>query len=80
MSEISNNDDDINKIVANFQAQNLKREIELLDEKLQILDKESKNKINSGNLGLGTNSTHGKKGSDNNREIFINSTRFLKLF
>ena len=47
MSEISNNDDDINKIVANFQAQNLKREIELLDEKLQMLDKESKNKINN---------------------------------
>ena len=47
MSEISNNDDDINKIVANFQAQNLKREIELLGEKLQMLDKESKSKINN---------------------------------
>ena len=32
----------------------------------------SKNKINSGNLG--SNSTHGKKGNDKNREIFINYT------
>ena len=47
MSELSNNDDDINKIVTNFQTQNLKREIELLDEKLRILDKESQNKINN---------------------------------
>ena len=38
------------------------------------LRSKSKNKINSGNLGLGTNSTHGKKGNDNNREIFINYT------
>ena len=44
MSEISNNDD-ITKIVANFQTQSLKREIELLDEKLRMLDQESKNKI-----------------------------------
>ena len=32
----------------------------------------SKNKINSGNMG--SNSTHGKKGNDKNREIFINYT------
>ena len=46
MSEISNSED-INKIVSNFQTQSLKREIELLDEKLRILDKESQNKINN---------------------------------
>ena len=46
MSEISNSED-INKIVTNFQTQSLKREIELLDEKLRILDKESQNKINN---------------------------------
>ena len=39
MSEIiSSNENDINKIVSNFQTQSLKREIELLDEKLHILD------------------------------------------
>ena len=36
------------------------------------LRSKSKNKINSGNLG--SNSTHGKKGNENNREIFINYT------
>ena len=46
MTEISN-DDDLNKIVTNFQTQNLKRELELLDEKLRILDEESQNKINN---------------------------------
>ena len=44
MSEISSNDD-ISKIVTNFQTQSLKREIELLDEKLRLLDQESQNKI-----------------------------------
>ena len=46
MSEISTNDD-ISKIVTNFQTQSLKREIELLDEKLRILDQESQNKISN---------------------------------
>ena len=46
MSELSNSDD-LSKIVTNFQTQSLKREIELLDEKLRILDKESQNKINN---------------------------------
>lgn len=46
MSEISN-DVDLSKIVANFQSQNLKRELELLDEKLRMLDEESQNKINN---------------------------------
>ena len=46
MSELSNSDD-LSKIVTNFQTQNLKREIELLDEKLHILDKESQSKINN---------------------------------
>ena len=36
------------------------------------LRSKSKNKINNGNLGA--NSTHGKKGNENNREIFINYT------
>ena len=44
---ISSNEDDISKIVSNFQAQSLKREIELLDEKLHILDTESQAKINN---------------------------------
>ena len=48
MSEIISSEDDISKLVSNFQAQSLKREIELLDEKLHILDKESQTKI--GNL------------------------------
>ena len=48
MSEIiSSNEDDINKIVSNFQTQSLKREIELLDEKLHILDSETQSKINN---------------------------------
>ncbi len=46
MSDISTNDD-ISKIVTNFQTQSLKREIELLDEKLRLLDQESQNKINN---------------------------------
>ena len=46
MSEISN-DEDLSKIVTKFQTQNLKREIELLDEKLRMLDEESQNKINN---------------------------------
>ena len=41
------NEDDISKIVSNFQTQSLKREIELLDEKLHILDKEYQAKINN---------------------------------
>ena len=45
---MTSNEDDISKIVSNFQTQSLKREIELLDEKLHILDKESQTKI--GNL------------------------------
>ena len=44
---ISSNEDDISKIVSNFQTQSLKREIELLDEKLHILDSESQAKINN---------------------------------
>ena len=47
MSEIMSNEDDISKIVSNFQTQSLKREIELLDEKLHILDKEYQAKINN---------------------------------
>ena len=48
MSEIiSSNEDDINKIVSNFQTQSLKREIELLDEKLHLLDSETQAKINN---------------------------------
>jgi len=46
MAEISN-DEDLSKIVTKFQTQNLKREIELLDEKLRMLDQESQNKINN---------------------------------
>ena len=46
MSEISTNDD-ISKIVNNFQTQSLKREIEILDEKLRILDQESQKKISN---------------------------------
>ena len=46
MSEISTSDD-ISKIVTNFQTQSLKREIELLDEKLRLLDQESQNKISN---------------------------------
>ena len=46
MTEISN-DEHLSKIVTNFQTQNLKREIELLDEKLRMLDEESQNKINN---------------------------------
>jgi len=46
MTEISN-DEDLSKIVTKFQTQNLKREIELLDEKLRMLDEESQNKINN---------------------------------
>ena len=46
MSEIiSSNEDDINKLVSNFQTQSLKREIELLDEKLHLLDSETQAKI-----------------------------------
>ena len=44
---ISSNEEDISKIVSNFQTQSLKREIELLDEKLHILDSESQAKINN---------------------------------
>ena len=44
---ISFSNDDISKIVTNFQTQSLKREIELLDEKLRILDQESQNKISN---------------------------------
>ena len=44
---ISSNEDGISKIVSNFQTQSLKREIELLDEKLHILDSESQAKINN---------------------------------
>ena len=48
MSEIiSSNEDDINKLVSNFQTQSLKREIELLDEKLHLLDSETQAKINN---------------------------------
>ena len=47
MSEMTSNEDDISKIVTNFQTQSLKREIELLDEKLHILDKESQTKISN---------------------------------
>ena len=47
MSEIMSTEDDISKLVSNFQAQSLKREIELLDEKLHILDKESQTKISN---------------------------------
>ena len=46
MTEISN-DDHLSKIVTNFQTQNLKREIELLDEKLRMLNEESQNKISN---------------------------------
>ena len=46
MTEISN-DDHLSKIVINFQTQNLKREIELLDEKLRMLNEESQNKISN---------------------------------
>ena len=48
MSEIISNEDDISKLISTFQSQSLKREIELLDEKLHILEKESQTKI--GNL------------------------------
>ena len=44
---ISSNEDDISKIVSNFQTQSLKCEIELLDEKLHILVSESQAKINN---------------------------------
>ena len=47
MSEIISNEDDISKIVSNFQTASLKREIELLDEKLQIINSESQAKINN---------------------------------
>ena len=47
----------------------IKTENEIYDSNLR---NKSKNKINSGNLG--PNSTHGKKGNDNNREMFINYT------
>jgi len=46
MTEISN-DDHLSKIVTNFQTQNFKREIELLDEKLRMLNEESQNKISN---------------------------------
>ena len=46
MSEISTSDD-LSKIVTNFQTQSLKREIEVLDEKLRLLDQESQNKISN---------------------------------
>ena len=48
MSEIISNEDDISKLISTFHSQSLKREIELLDEKLHILEKESQTKI--GNL------------------------------
>ena len=47
MSEVISNEDDISKIVSNFQTQSLKREIELLDEKLHLLDSESQAKISN---------------------------------
>ena len=46
MTEISN-DEHLSKIATNFQTQNLKREIELLDEKLRMLNEESQNKISN---------------------------------
>ncbi len=46
MTEISN-DDHLSKIVTNFQTQNFKREIDLLDEKLRMLNEESQNKISN---------------------------------
>ena len=47
MSELISNEDDISKIVSDFQTQSLKREIELLDEKLHLLEKESQAKISN---------------------------------
>ena len=47
MSELLSNEDDISKIVSDFQTQSLKREIELLDEKLHLLEKESQAKISN---------------------------------